>query len=93
MSTFLGTRVGSARLERFPAKWIPVRVKKTRQNKKESLRSDSIGTEKALGNAQVITRCGAGATSIVGKDFRPRSHRRARCCAATGVLTDLGDDE
>jgi hypothetical protein len=35
-------------LERFPAKWIPVRVKKTRQNKKESLRSDSIGTEKAL---------------------------------------------
>ncbi len=31
-------------LERFPAKWIPVRVKKTRQNKKE-LRSDSIGTE------------------------------------------------
>jgi hypothetical protein len=36
-------------VERFPAKWIPVRVKKTRQNKKESLRSDSIGTEKALG--------------------------------------------
>jgi hypothetical protein len=35
-------------LERFPAKWIPVRAKKTRQNKKESLRSDSIGTEKAL---------------------------------------------
>ncbi len=30
------------------AGWIPVRVKKTRQNKKESLRSDSIGTEKAL---------------------------------------------
>jgi poly(3-hydroxybutyrate) depolymerase len=35
-------------LERFPAKWIPVRVKKTRQNKKLELRSDSIGTEKAL---------------------------------------------
>jgi hypothetical protein len=35
-------------LERFPAKWIPVRVKKTRQNKKESVRSNSIGTEKAL---------------------------------------------
>jgi uncharacterized protein YbaR (Trm112 family) len=36
-------------LERFPAKWIPVRVKKTRQNKRLELRSDSIGTEKALG--------------------------------------------
>src|SRR5712664_660084 len=35
-------------LERFRAKWVPVRVKKTRQNKKRGLRSDSIGTEKAL---------------------------------------------
>src|SRR5260370_36970301 len=35
-------------LERFPAKWTPVRVKKTRQNKKLEPRSDSIGTEKAL---------------------------------------------
>jgi DNA-binding HxlR family transcriptional regulator len=35
-------------LERFPAKWSPVRVKKTRQNKKQEPRSDSIGTEKAL---------------------------------------------
>src|SRR5882672_4872691 len=35
-------------LERFPAKWMPVRVKKTRQNKKIEPRSDSIGTEKAL---------------------------------------------
>jgi hypothetical protein len=31
-------------------KWIPVRVKKTRQNKKVEPRSDSIGTEKALGS-------------------------------------------
>jgi hypothetical protein len=36
-------------LERFRAKWIPVRVKKTRQNKNPEPRSDSIGTEKALG--------------------------------------------
>ena len=36
------------RLERFQAKWIPVRVKKTRQIKNLELRSDSIGTEKAL---------------------------------------------
>jgi hypothetical protein len=35
-------------LERFRAKRIPVRVKKTRQNKNLELRSDSIGTEKAL---------------------------------------------
>ena len=39
-------RFGS--LERFRAKWMPVRVKKTRQNKKIEPRSDSIGTEKAL---------------------------------------------
>jgi hypothetical protein len=32
----------------FSSKWIPVRVKKTRQNKRLELRSDSIGTEKAL---------------------------------------------
>src|ERR1700729_2740550 len=35
-------------LERFRAKWIPVRVKKTRQNKNLEPRSDPIGTEKAL---------------------------------------------
>jgi hypothetical protein len=35
-------------LERFRAKWMPVRVKKTRQNKNLEPRSDSIGTEKAL---------------------------------------------
>jgi hypothetical protein len=29
--------------------WIPVRVKKTRQNKNLEPRSDSIGTEKAPG--------------------------------------------
>src|SRR6185503_12248289 len=35
-------------LERFPAKWVPVRVKKTRQNKNREPRSDLIGTGKAL---------------------------------------------
>jgi len=35
-------------LGRFSAKWKPVRVKKTRQNKSLEPRSDSIGTEKAL---------------------------------------------
>jgi hypothetical protein len=35
-------------LERFRAKWIPVRVKKTRQNKRIEPGSDSIRTDKAL---------------------------------------------
>ena len=37
----------AAEPERFPAKWEPVRVKKTRQNKNLEPRSDLIGTEKA----------------------------------------------
>jgi hypothetical protein len=44
-------RGGKQALERFPSKWIPVRVKKTRQNKNLSLRSDLIGTE-AQGHRQ-----------------------------------------
>src|SRR6202035_5149615 len=36
-------------LERFQAKWTPVRVKKTRQIKNLEPRFDSIETEKALG--------------------------------------------
>jgi len=36
------------RLEHFRAKWLPVRVKKMRQNKNLELGSDSIRTEKAL---------------------------------------------
>ena len=39
------------RLERFQAKWRPVRVKKTRQIKNLELRFDSIETDKALDNA------------------------------------------
>jgi hypothetical protein len=35
-------------LERLPAKWMQVRVKKTRKNKELEPRSDSIGSEKAL---------------------------------------------
>jgi hypothetical protein len=36
-------------LEHFPAKWMPVRVAKMRQNNEIEPRSDSIGAEKALG--------------------------------------------
>ena len=37
---------------RFPAKWEPVRGKKTRQIKNPERRSDSIGTEKARGRRE-----------------------------------------
>jgi serine-type D-Ala-D-Ala carboxypeptidase (penicillin-binding protein 5/6) len=37
--------------ERFPAKWTPLRVQKTRRNKRLEPRSDSIGTKKALARA------------------------------------------
>jgi hypothetical protein len=44
-------------LERFRAKWTPVRVKKTRQIKNLELRFDSIETEKALAKkAAMIAR-------------------------------------
>jgi hypothetical protein len=39
-------------LERFQAKWRPIRVKKTRQIKNLEPRFDSIETEKALGTAK-----------------------------------------
>jgi hypothetical protein len=38
--------------ERFPAKWEPVRVKKTRQIKNLEPRSDSTGTETARGRRE-----------------------------------------
>src|SRR6202021_1786853 len=47
----------AGRLERFRAKWIPVRLKKTRQNKNLEPRSDSIGTETALAPSSV-SKCG-----------------------------------
>src|SRR5690606_2500892 len=47
------TRAGLAGiLERVRAKWIPVRVKKTRQNKKLEPGFDSIEAEKALGGSR-----------------------------------------
>jgi META domain len=39
---------GFLRLERFRVKWIPVRMKKTRQSKELEPGSDSIRTDKAL---------------------------------------------
>jgi hypothetical protein len=42
-------RSSAKAIERFQAKWKPVRVKKTRQIKNLEPRFDSIETEKALG--------------------------------------------
>src|SRR6476660_2029504 len=47
-------KVHGGRLKRFPAKWRPVRVKKTRQTKNLEPRSDLIGTEIALGARRCI---------------------------------------
>src|SRR3954466_4364063 len=47
-------KVHGGRLKRFPAKWRPVRVKKTRQTKNLEPRSDLIGTEMALGARRCI---------------------------------------
>ena len=43
-------------LQHFQAKWTPVRVKKMRQYKDLEPRSDSIGTEKALGQNAHLPR-------------------------------------
>jgi NAD(P)H-flavin reductase len=42
-------------LEHFPAKWMPVCVAKMRPDKEIEPRSDSIGTEKALGGIPAIS--------------------------------------
>jgi murein L,D-transpeptidase YafK len=57
-------------LERFPAKWVPVRVKKTRQNKNREPRSDLIGTGKALVLAAAFA---AGLTPVtcLGESSKP----------------------
>jgi hypothetical protein len=45
----------NVQLERFQAKWIPVRVKKTRQTKNPEPCFDSIETEMALGELNAVT--------------------------------------
>jgi hypothetical protein len=49
-----GIRAAPMPLERFQAKWRPVRVKKTRQIKNLEPRFDSIETEKALSEIQQV---------------------------------------
>src|SRR5260370_26161318 len=47
-------------LERFRAKWKPVRIKKTRQTKNLEFRFDSIETEQVLGCVAAFERFGCG---------------------------------
>src|SRR5580698_7292316 len=80
-----GGAVSSRSLERFRAKWIPVRVKKTRQNKNLEPGSDSIRTGKALavnhgaagllpGIDATLDMGGVGEACVPGGGHR---HRRA----------------
>src|SRR4051794_19870269 len=75
------------RLERFRAKWIPVRVKKTRQNKNLEPGSDSIRTQKALGCTQPgghkSCRCAGGNM----KKFQRRQFLQLAAGAAALPLT------
>jgi hypothetical protein len=62
--------------ERFPAKWTPVRVKKTRQIKNLEPRSDSIGTEKAL-EATASACLGGGMPNFahaIASTYNPANH-------------------
>ena len=56
-------------LERFRAKWIPVRVKKTRQNKKLEPGSDSIRTGKALAPQKALAAESARYDAIDGSSI------------------------
>jgi hypothetical protein len=60
-------------LERFQAKWIPVRVKKTRQIKNLEPRFDSIETEKALGGS--MTKPTAEQIRQRAQEIREQNHR------------------
>ena len=75
-----GPRVRDPVLERFRAKWIPVRVKKARQNKNLEPRSDSIGTEKALAFAR-LNHVQTDAFNVkTGQAALPELPRNRTCC-------------
>jgi hypothetical protein len=71
---------GNGPLKRFRAKacpaldagWIPVRVKKTRQDKNLEPRSDSIGTEMALTNESLASLRGFLISAGDGPPTRPK---------------------
>jgi len=68
-------------LERFRAKWTPVRVKKTRQNKKLEPRSDSIGTAKALATGHNSSAARSNARRFY---YAPMREKRLPRCSEGG---------
>ena len=90
-------------LERFPAKWMPVRVKKTLKNKELEPRSDSIGSEEALVRAGVgkvrketatiartVTTAAKNPARALGERERPKQERstmRALIAAKAAMRT------
>src|SRR5215216_7008091 len=78
-------QIARASLERFPAKWKPVRVKKTRQIKNLEPRSDSIGTEKALvQRAHQVISLAQIAGSFGGCKFRPGRYQQVARFGTSG---------
>jgi uncharacterized protein YecT (DUF1311 family) len=77
---------------------MPVRVKKTRQNKKLEPRSDSIGTEKALARSLLLTATLSMAPSLARADDAdlvrcinaPTGSEQKQC---TQVLSQNAEDE
>jgi hypothetical protein len=61
-------------LERFRAKWIPVRVKKTRQNKMLEPGSDSIRTDKALWSRSRRTALAMTCSTVAQSGLRRAVH-------------------
>ena len=89
-------------LERFRAKWVPVRVRKTRSNKDMEPRSDSIGTEMGPGSCSSIPlkdiRSGgrgrlAGTPAAVVRDSAPGTDVRVVPDNSRRSLTIPGDSE
>jgi hypothetical protein len=66
-------------LERFRAKWKPVRVKKTRQNKRVEPRFDSIKTGMALGMRLVTFGTSLNPHGEEPRSLRGVSNHEAAC--------------
>jgi hypothetical protein len=79
-------------LERFRAKWIPVRVKKARQNNKLEPGSDSVRTDKALVSRSFVTLallCTTGATGALPSCPDGVRHHEASFDFATAKCASL----
>src|ERR1700694_5313132 len=76
-------------LERFQAKWKPVRVKKTRQNENLEPRFDSIETEKALDRLAGARGVGLQRPDALGQRAAALGNGAARGRAIGGAVGRL----